>query len=84
MQHERCIAVNCVQSVLSVPLLYSDYVLRLHAGFQWVYTKTAKMDVSGILRWSQEVKLRATSGTLAVQLIGSGDSSLQVVQKGLS
>jgi hypothetical protein len=65
--------------VLSVPLIYSDYVLRLHAGFQWVYTKTAKMDANGILRWGQEVKLRATSGTLVVQLIGSGDANLQVV-----
>ena len=80
MQEERLITVNCVQAVLTIPLQYSEYVLRLHDGTQWEYTKAAAIDPSGLLRWGQSKELKIKSNTLTVQLVGSADSSLKIVQ----
>jgi len=79
MNEEKTISVNCVQAVLTIPLQYNDYVLRLHDGIQWEYTKTATVDTNGLLRWNQTKDLSIKNNTLTVQLVGSADSSIQIV-----
>ena len=79
MQEEHFINVNCVQAVLTVPIQYSEYVLRFHDGSQWEYTKAAKIDPNGLLRWGQTKELKNRSTSLTVQLVGSAESSIQIV-----
>jgi hypothetical protein len=76
---ELSITVNCVQVVLTIPMTYSEYVLRLHNGIQWEYLRTVKPERDGLLQWNQLKTLRMKSLTLTVQLVGSMDSSIQIV-----
>ena len=76
---EGNLSVNCVQAVLTIPLQYSDYVLRFRDGSQWEYSKTAKMESAGLLRWGQSVSLHSKLKTITAQLIGSSESSIQIV-----
>jgi len=71
--------VNCVQAVLTIPLQYSEYVLRLHDGLQWNYTRAAEVEPAGLLRWGQTKSLYVKQGALNIQLIGSSESSIQIV-----
>ncbi len=79
MKDGRSVNVNCIQAVLTIPIQYSDYVLRLHDGSQWEYTKAARVDPNGLLRWGQTKELLLKSNTLNVQLVGSDEASLQIV-----
>jgi hypothetical protein len=53
----------------------------LHSDLQWEYTKAAMIDTNGTLRWGQTKELNVPSGNLTIQLVGSEDSSLQIVRK---
>ena len=76
---EPTITVNCVQIVLAVPMVYSEYMLRLHNGTHWEYMRTIKPERDSLLHWNQLKTLRMKSSTLTIQLIGSIDSSIQIV-----
>lgn len=76
--------INCVQAVLTIPLQYSEYVLRLHDGLQWNYTRAAELEPAGLLRWGQTKSLHAKTGIINIQLIGSSESSIQIVASHLT
>ena len=73
------LTINFVQTILTTPLGYTDYFLRLHNGLQWEYLKTIKIESKNMLRWNQIKMLNLKGDILTIQLVGSVESSMQIV-----